>query len=379
MEKRNYKKTIRKIIADLRIKIIDFYIIKKFLGTFFFALVLILTIAVVFDFAEKIDDFMQNHAPVRAIIFDYYFNFIPYFATLFAPLFVFISVIFFTSKMAVNTEIIAILNSGMSFLRMMWPYFLSSLFIAVFTFMLTNFVIPHANLVRMNFEEKYYRHPAMRMGVVSNFHRQVYKNVYAYMEMYYPESQSGRNFSLERFDDSGHLESKLMSPQVRWDTTIKKWSAWNYYIRDIHGINDSISKGLRIDTALTVTPKDFAREPDFVGTMTYHELNDYISLLKLQGSDELKLYMIEKQRRFSNSFAVFILTLIGVSLSSQKIRGGIGMQIGVGLALSFSYILFMQFASQFSLKGNLNPLLALWIPNLLYSFIALFLYRIAPK
>ena len=379
MEKRNYKKTIRKIIADLRIKIIDFYIIKKFLGTFFFALVLILTIAVVFDFAEKIDDFMQNHAPVRAIIFDYYFNFIPYFATLFAPLFVFISVIFFTSKMAVNTEIIAILNSGMSFLRMMWPYFLSSLFIAVFTFMLTNFVIPHANLVRMNFEDKYYRHPAMRMGVVSNFHRQVYKNVYAYMEMYYPESQSGRNFSLERFDDSGHLESKLMSPQVRWDTTIKKWSAWNYYIRDIHGINDSISKGLRIDTALTVTPKDFAREPDFVGTMTYHELNDYISLLKLQGSDELKLYMIEKQRRFSNSFAVFILTLIGVSLSSQKIRGGIGMQIGVGLALSFSYILFMQFASQFSLKGNLNPLLALWIPNLLYSFIALFLYRIAPK
>jgi lipopolysaccharide export system permease protein len=231
----------------------------------------------------------------------------------------------------------------------------------------------------MNFEEKYYRHPAMRMGVVSNFHRQVYKNVYAYMEMYYPESQSGRNFSLERFDDSGHLESKLMSPQVRWDTTIKKWSAWNYYIRDIHGINDSISKGLRIDTALTVTPKDFAREPDFVGTMTYHELNDYISLLKLQGSDELKLYMIEKQRRFSNSFAVFILTLIGVSLSSQKIRGGIGMQIGVGLALSFSYTLFMQFASQFSLKGNLNPLLALWIPNLLYSFIALFLYRIAPK
>lgn len=379
MEKLNNKKTFGKALANLRIKIIDIYIIKKFLGTFFFALVLILTIAVVFDFAEKIDDFMENHAPVRAIIFDYYFNFIPYFATLFAPLFVFISVIFFTSKMAVNTEIIAILNSGMSFLRMMWPYFLSSLFIAVFTFMLTNFVIPHANLVRMNFENKYYRHPSIRLGVVSNFHRQVYKNVYAYMEMYYPESQSGRNFSLERFDDSGHLESKLMSPQVRWDTTIKKWSAWNYYIRDIHGINDSISKGLRIDTALTVTPKDFAREPDFVGTMTYHELNDYISLLRLQGSDELKLYLIEKQRRFSNSFAIFILTLIGVSLSSQKIRGGIGMQIGVGLALSFSYILFMQFASQFSLKGNLDPMLALWIPNLLYSFIAIFLYRIAPK
>jgi lipopolysaccharide export system permease protein len=379
MEKRNYKEIIRKALDDLRIKIIDIYIIKKFLGTFFFALVLILTIAVVFDFTEKIDDFMENHAPVKAIIFDYYFNFIPYFATLFAPLFVFISVIFFTSKMAVNTEIIAILNSGMSFRRMMWPYFLSSFFIAILTFLLTNFVIPHANLLRMGFENKYYRHPSMRMGVVSNYHRQVYKNVYAYMEMYYPESQSGRNFSLERFDDSGHLESKLMAPMVKWDTIIRKWSASNYYIRDIHGINDSIIKGLRIDTTLSVTPEDFAREPDFVGTMTYHELNDYISLLKLQGSDELKLYMIEKQRRYSTSFAVFILTLIGVSLSSQKVRGGIGMQIGVGLALSFSYILFMQFASQFSLKGNLDPMLALWIPNLLYSIIALFLYRIAPK
>ena len=379
MEKLNYKATVRKAITDLRIKIIDTYIIKKFLGTFFFCLVLILTIAVVFDFAEKIDDFMENHAPVRAIIFDYYFNFIPYFATLFSPLFVFISVIFFTSKMAVNTEIIAILNSGMSFRRMMWPYFLSSLVIAIFTFMLTNFVIPHANLVRIAFEDKYYRHPSLRSGVISNFHRQVYPNVYAYMEIYYPESQSGRNFSLERFDDSGHMESKLMAPQVRWDTTIKKWSAWNYYIRDIHGREENISKGLRIDTALSVTPQDFAREPDFAGTMTYRELNDYISLLRLQGSDELKLYMIEKQRRFSNSFAVFILTLIGVSLSSQKIRGGIGMQIGVGLALSFSYILFMQFASQFSIKGNLDPMLALWIPNMLYLIIALFLYRIAPK
>ena len=333
----------------------------------------------VFDFAEKVDDFMEKRAPVRAIIFDYYFNFIPYFATLFSPLFVFISVIFFTSKMAVSTEIIAILNSGMSFRRMMWPYFLSSLVIAIFTFMLTNFVIPHANLVRMNFEDKYYHNAAFRTGVVSDFHRQVYKNVYAYMENYFPESQSGRNFSLERFDDSGHLESKLMAPSVRWDTTINKWSAWNYYIRDIHGKVDSISKGLRIDTVLRLNPNDFARDPGIVGTMTYNELNDYINLLRLQGSDELKLFLIEKHRRFSNSFAIFILTLIGVSLSSQKVRGGIGMQIGIGLALSFSYILFMQFASQFSLKGNLDPMFALWIPNLLYAFIALFLYRIAPK
>jgi lipopolysaccharide export system permease protein len=379
MEKRNYKTTFGKALADLKIKIIDIYIIRKFLGTFFFSLIAILTIAVVFDFAEKIDNFMQHHAPVKAIIFNYYFNFIPYFATLFSPLFVFIAVIFFTSKMAVNTEIIAILNSGMSFRRIMWPYFLSSLVIAIFTFTLTNFVIPHANLVRMAFEDKYYRSSPYRAGSIVNFHRQVYKNVYAYMEIYEPGSQQGRNFSLERFDDNNHLESKLIANQVRWDTTIHKWSAWDYFIRDINGNVEKITRGLRIDTALTFKPEDFARDPGVVGTMTFNQLNDYINLLRLQGSEELKLYLIEKYRRSSTSFAIFILTLIGVSLSSQKIRGGIGMQIGIGLALSFSYILFMQFASQFSLKGDLDPMIALWIPNILYTIIALFLYKIAPK
>jgi lipopolysaccharide export system permease protein len=379
MEKDNNKRSFKTSIADLRIRIIDRYIIRKFLGTFFFSLLLILTIAVVFDFAEKIDDFMEKEAPVRAIIFDYYFNFIPYFATLFSPLFVFISVIFFTSRMAVNTEIIAILNSGMSFRRMMWPYFLSALVIAIFTFLLTNFVIPHANLVRIDFEDKYYRSSALRAGTIFNFHRQVYKNVYAYMERYKPDTQTGTNFSLEKFDDSGHLESKLMAVTVRWDTTINKWSAWTYYIRDIKDGKETISRGLRIDTTLTVRPEDFSRDPNLVGTMTYNELNNYIDLLRMQGSDELKLYLIEKQRRFSNPFAVFILTLIGVSLSSQKVRGGIGMQIGIGLGLSFSYILFLQFASQFSLKGNLDPMLAQWIPNILYTIIALYLYKSAPK
>ena len=379
MEKSNNKNTFSKALAVLKIKIIDRYIIKKFLGTFFFSLVLILTIAVVFDFAEKVDNFMQNHAPAKAIIFDYYLNFVPYFAMLFAPLFVFISVIFFTSKMAVNTEIIAILNSGMSFIRMMWPYFLSSLVIAVFTFVLSNFVIPHANLVRIRFEDRYVRSSSYRAGFVQDFHRQVYPKVYAYMKTYDPMSQTGTDFSLERFDDKGHMESKLVALKVEWDTAINKWSAWNYYIRDINGINETVTRGLRIDTTLTFEPKDFGRDPSFVGTMTYNELNSYINLLKLQGSEELKLFQLEKYRRISDSFAIFILTLIGVSLSSQKIRGGIGMQIGLGLALSFSYILFKQFASQFSLKGDIEPMVAIWIPNILYAVIALFLYKMAPK
>jgi lipopolysaccharide export system permease protein len=372
------KKTLREVIDSLKIKLIDAYIIRKFLGTFFFCLALILTIAVVFDFAEKIDNFMEKEAPVKAIIFDYYMNFIPYFAMLFAHLFVFISVIFFTSKMAANTEIIAILSSGMSFRRMMWPYFISSFVIALFTFLLTNFVIPKSNQVRMVFEDKYYR-SSNRKVTQENIHRQVYKNIYVYMGSFNPLSQRGQNFTIEKFSDSGRLESKLSSTSVTYDTTKNKWKVNNYFLREITGYEEKITKGKMLDTALTINPADFSRDPGFVGTMTYRELENYIDVLQMQGSDELKLFLIEKYRRFASPFAVFIMTLIGVSLSSRKVRGGIGMNIGIGLILSFSFILFLQFASQFSLKGNLSPLIAMWIPNIIYSIIGLVLYKMAPK
>jgi len=363
---------------SLRIKIVDRYIIRKFLGTFFFALILILVIAVVFDFAEKIDNFMEREAPWRAVVFDYYLNFIPYFGTLFAPLFVFIAVIFFTSRMAVNTEIIAILNSGMSFRRMMWPYFLSAFIIAVMIFYLTNFVIPQANLTRMDFEDKYYRPQGRRLHV-ENIHRQVSKNIYVYLESYNPTYFRGNRFTVEQFDEEGRLVSKLWAPTVLWDTAASRWKALNYILREVKENEEIITKGSSIDTTLTITPDDFSRDPTYVGTMTYGELHDYISLLKMQGSDELKIFQIEQHKRFAAPFAVFILTLIGVTLSSKKIRGGIGMNIGIGLALSFSYILFQQFASQFSIKGNLSPMLAMWIPNLIYILIAGFLYKMAPK
>jgi lipopolysaccharide export system permease protein len=378
MERIDDKKTFRETLISLKIRIIDRYIIRKFLGTFFFCLILILIIAVVFDFAEKIDNFMEREAPWRAVVFDYYLNFIPYFGTLFAPLFVFIAVIFFTSRMAVNTEIIAILNSGMSFRRMMWPYFLSALVIALLIFYLTNFVIPQANLVRMDFEDKYYR-PQGRRQYVANIHRQVSKNVYVYLESYNPIYYRGKTFTVEEFDEDGRLISKLSSPSVQWDTATSKWRALNFVLREINGNNEIITKGTQIDTTLNISPEDFSRDPSFVGTMTFRELEDYIGLLKLQGSDELKIFQIERHKRYSTPFAVFILTLIGVTLSSRKIRGGLGMNIGIGLALSFSYILFQQFASQFSIKGNLSPMLAMWIPNLIYMVIGAVLYKLAPK
>jgi lipopolysaccharide export system permease protein len=379
MERRDSKETFRKSLRKLTPGIIDFYIIKKFLGTFFFSLVLILGIAVIFDFSEKIDDFIEKQAPLKAVIFDYYLNFIPYFATLFAPMFVFISVIFFTSKMAINTEIIAILNAGMSFRRLLVPYFISAALIATFTFVLTNFVIPHSNIKRLGFEEKYWRDPGFRKVSLSALHRQVYPNVYIYMESYNAITQTGRNFSMEKFNDHGKLESKMSAQMVKWDTTVNKWGAWWYNIRETDSLGERLSTGRRIDTVLNVTPSDFARSPEFVGTMNHRELREYIGVLKLQGSDELKLYLNEKHRRYAMPFAFFVLTLIGVSLSSRKIRGGIGMQIGLGLMLTFSYILFMQFASQFSLKGDLNPALAMWLPNIIYTFIALGVYRFAPK
>jgi lipopolysaccharide export system permease protein len=199
------------------------------------------------------------------------------------------------------------------------------------------------------------------------------------MGSYNPLSQRGQAFTIEKFDDSGRLVAKLSANSVIYDTTKNKWTAYNYYLREIKDNEEIVTRGRQIDTTLIITPTDLSRDPGFVGTMTFRELEDYIDILKLQGSDELKLFLIEKHRRYSNPFAVFILTLIGVSLSSRKVRGGIGMNIGIGLILSFSYILFLQFASQFSLKGNLGPMLAMWIPNILYSIIALVLYKLAPK
>ncbi len=379
MEKRDSSKNFRESLNKLAPKILDWYIIRQFLGTFIFSLVLILSIAVIFDFSEKIDDFIQKQAPLKAIVFDYYLNFIPYFATLFAPMFVFISVIFFTSRMAVNTEIIAMLNSGMSFRRLLVPYFISAAFIALAAFMLQNYVLPQSNIARLDFEEKYYRSSDFRRMNVSSIHRQVYPNVYIYMEQYNKVSQSGRNFSMEKFDDMGRLESKMTANMIRWDSTTNKWGAWWYYIRENDSIGERLSSGRRIDTVLNVGPDDFTRSPEFVYTMTHGELIDYIDVLESQGSDEIKLYQNEKHRRYASPFAFFILTLIGVSLSSRKIKGGIGMQIGIGLVLTFSYILFMQFASQFSLKGDLEPALAMWIPNIIYAFIAMVVYYTAPK
>lgn len=355
---------------------IDMYIIKKFLGTFFFAILLIIFIAVIFDFSEKIDDFLENNAPLKGIIFDYYLNFVPYFAVLFSPLFTFIAVIYFTSRLAYNTEIIAIITSGVSFHRLLIPYFISAVIITIFSFVLNNYIIPSANENRLIFEENYYRNaPVYRKR---NIHKQIEPGVFVYLENFNVNNNYGRRFSIERYEE-GKLVSKLLSDDIVWDTTKNKWNIRNYFIRNYNGEKQSIISGRLTDTTINMYPQEFKRRKEAVQAMTLTELNDFINNQKLQGETNIDELLIEKHRRFSFPFSSFILTLIGISVSSRKVKGGIGVHIGVGLLVSFTYIFFMQFSAQFSISGAFPPFIAVWIPNVIFAFVAGFLYRLAPK
>ena len=359
-----------------RLKILDVYIIKKFLGTYFFAIALIISISIVFDLSEKIDNYIENEAPARAV-FIFYLNFIPYFANLLSSLFTFIAVIFFTSKMAYNSEIIAVLSSGVSFRRILVPYFISAFLIASISFVLMAYVIPHANERRLNFEYNYMKESPYR--VERNLHMQVDTGIYIYMRNYRPNVKKGYKFSMEEFKDN-KLKSKLMADNIQWDTTKNKWVVNNYYIREItNSRKDTIIKGSKLDTTLSIKPSDLGQYTDIVTTMNMPELNDFIQKKRIQGAENIEEYLIEKHRRFSFPFSTFILTLIGVFLSSKKLRGGMGMQIGIGITLSFAYILFMRFATMFAIRGGIDPLIAVWIPNIIFSLIALSLYRFAPR
>ncbi len=364
-------------LKKLRLHTIDWYIIRKFLGTFVYAILLIITIAVVFDVAEKIDDFVESNAPIKLIVFDYYLNFIPYFAILYSHLFTFIAVVFFTSKLAYRTEIIAILSSGISYRRLLWPYLVGATFIAIFSYVFLNYVVPNANKVRLDFEERYVHNRPVNYNY-RNIHKQVFPGIVIYMESYSNLSNTGYKFSIEKFED-GKLVSKLMAEYMIWDSVKNKWNVRNYYIRQIDGMREKITRGISIDTFLNITPEDFRRRVNIVESMNKKELDNFIHQQEMQGAENLEAYLIEKYKRVSQPFSTYILTIIGVCVSSRKTRGGTGLHIGVGMGLSFSYIVFMQFSSQFAIGGNLNPLLAVWIPNILYTGIAYYLYRIAPK
>lgn len=358
------------------LKIIDRYIIKKFLGTFLYAIILVVLIAVIFDISEKLDDFLKRDAPMNAIFFDYYINFIPYFVNLFSPLFIFISVVFFTSRMAQQTEIIAIINSGVSFWRLMRPYFITAAMLALFSFWLNNFILPHANRDRLEFENTYIN--GLKGFTERNIHRQTAPGESIYFQSFNNRDNRGYRFTLEKFKDS-QLVFKLSAETCQWDSLKNKWTLKNFKEHKFNGMDEKIRVGRVMDTTLNINPAEFRRRVTNVQTLNYGELNDFIEQETKRGSGDIEFYKVEKYMRTSMPFASFILTLIGVALSSRKVRGGIGVNLAFGFVISFAYIMFMQVSSTFATNGSLHPALAVWIPNITFSILAIYLAIKAPK
>jgi lipopolysaccharide export system permease protein len=357
-------------------KTIDFYITKKFLGTFFYAIALILSIAVVFDMSENLDEFLSKEITWGTIMSEYYLNFIPYFANLFSPLFTFIAVIYFTSKMAYNTEIIAILSSGVSYTRLMRPYLVSALVIAIFSFILGNYIIPPANETMNLFRQVYIDNNKQLFSSELNIHRQIEPGVFIYMHRF-SSGNVGQRFTLEQF--KGHeLKQKLTADNIRWDEESGKWILNNWWRRSIYDSHEEIEKGYRLDTTLNMTPNEFKLVRNQMESYPTPELKKEIRQMKMRGVNTVE-WEIERHKRIAGPFSAFILTIIGAGLASRKIKGGLGLHLGLGLLLSFSYILFQQVTTVFAISGDTSPLMAVWIPNLGYSAIAFFVFRWASK
>lgn len=358
----------RRIASHAPISILDGYIIRKFLGTYIFAIILILAITVMFDINEKLDAFLK--APLRATVFDYFLNFLPYFANQFSPLFTFIAVIFFTSKLADNSEIIAMLSSGMSFRRLLRPYMISAAIIAAATFFLGAYIIPPANVERIDFTNTYVKNKRVDYG--DNIMMQVAPGEIAFMSRYDNNTKTGYRFSLEKFKDK-KLVSRLQSMSIKWDT-LYQWQVRDYVIRDFKENREYIKRGYTLDTIIPFEPRDFLISRNDQEMLTSPQLRQYIARQKERGVANIKAFEIEYEKRYAMCAAAFILTVIGMSLSSKKVKGGMGVNIGLGLVLSFSYILFMTVTSSFAISGMTSPMVAMWIPNIIYAVIAVVLY-----
>lgn len=358
---------------------LDWYIIRKFIGTYIFSIVLIISIALVFDFNENLSKFTKYHAPWRAIVFDYYANFIPYYSNLFSPLFVFIAVIFFTSKLAGNSEIIAMLSSGVSFRRLMRPYMISCVLIASVTFYLNSFVIPHGTVIRQNFESLYRN--SKKNTSAENVQLQVGKGTVAYIQHYDDRYKRGYGFSLDKFEGK-KLVSHMTAMEIQYDTIADAkyhWKATNWKTRTLVGLRERIVTGDVKDTVILMEPTDLVYSKGQQETFTSPELLDYISKQTSRGSGNVVQYEVEFHKRIAMSFSSFILTIIGLSLSARKRKGGMGLYLGIGLGLSFGYIMLQTVSSTFAINAGTPPVLAAWIPNLIFAFIAYFCYRHAPR
>jgi lipopolysaccharide export system permease protein len=374
------------------LKILDKYILKKFLTTFFFSITLILMIFIVFDIKDKLSSFTSNHIPLKEIIFDYYLMFIPYYGNFFSPLFIFISVIFFTSKMAQQTEFIAILSSGTSFNRLLRPYIIGACILSFSSLLFNHFILPKAFKIKIGFEDKWIN--KNYNNDEQNIHRKIGPNRILYIESYDNKSNTAFKVSLE--DVVSNKQTFFLSAdKMTWDSLSSEWILTNVRERKIV-IQDGLdtlknqkpiyrqinhlypSKRIKLE----FSPIDMWRDESKIETKPYFELKEYIAREKAKGSSRIELYEVELYKRSSFPFATFILTIIGVCVSSRKVRGGVGIQIALGLVLSCIYIMLMYVFITVATTGfasSFSPLLGVWTPNIIFSFVAFYFYRTAQK
>ena len=363
---------------EFKTKILDRYIMKKFLVTFVIALLVAILLIIIFDVSEKIENFVQHEVPLKSIIFDYYVNFIPYFVNMFSPLFVFITVIFFTSRMAANSEIIAMLSGGVSYHRLMVPYMASALIIALLSLFLNLYVIPRSNASRVEFETKYTDQQYTKYSR-NNVHYQIAPGQFVYVQTFSAYNNTAYKLTLETIENN-KLVSKLSAESATWDSTYGGWHLRRYFIRNYtNGLEDQVKCGDVKDTVIALKLSDFYRNQKTVETLTRPELEALIETQNMRGDANVMYALIEKNRRFTLPFSAFILTIMAVALTSRKKRGGIGFNLALGIGLAFLYILFLRFSEMFVYTDTLPAAVAMWLPNFVYLIIAAILYKLAPK
>jgi len=358
------------------LKTLDRYIIKQFLGTFFFILVTIMLIAVVFDISEKTEDFAKMKATTEEIVWDYYLNFVIYYSNLFSGLLIFLAVLLFTSRLAHRTEVIAMLSSGVSFPRILWPYFLAATILTGFSLVINHRVLPAANKVRLNFEEVHIR-STFRV-TDKHLHREIGPGTIAYFESFNAKERTGYRFGLEQWEDK-ELTRKLHADRAKYDSVSGKWEVHDYMLRVIDNVGERITRGQRLDTLINLKPADMGQRWEFAMAMGWEEINAYIGAKQAQGDGSVMPYLVEKHQRTSYPFATYVFTLIGVSIASRKVRGGTGVHLALGVLLVLLYIFAMRLTTVGATNAGLDPLLAVWLPNAVFLSVGIVIYRRAPK
>jgi lipopolysaccharide export system permease protein len=366
------------------LKVIDRYIIKKYLGTFVFTLGIFVVVTVVFDISEHLDNFLKNHSTLKEIAFKYYAGFIPFYINMLSPLINFLAVIYFTAKMANQTEIVPILSGKISFNRFLRPYFICATLIFVVSLFANIYLIPFTNRLKITFENSHQFNADD--PTKSEVHIQLDglidrgKRTFVYLQQYDPSLHTGYQFVLEKFDGD-QLREKLVANSISYDSLKKVWSIHNYTIKYVDGLKEKYvdNQTKSLDTVLDMRPADFIQYDNQYTAMSTKDLNRNIKRERIRGTGKLKEMLYERDRRFVYPLSSFVLMLIGVSISSRKVRGGIGLPLGIGIFLCFTYIVVDKFALVFAVKGNMAPLLAVCLPNGLFALVGYYLLLKAPK